>query len=644
MNPACIDILLIEDNQPEANQIRELLETAEVGSFRVSWAGDLATGLMELIQTKFDAILLDLNLPDSTGLETLFSIKTRVPHLPVIILTSLDDKELALEGLRHGAQDCLVKTILTMDPVPFLSGSVRKAIQRNQTPLQRELNQANFRSLVEKNVDGILVVDPMGRIQFCNPAVRTIFDGRELHEGDEFGFPVASGETTELDIVPLDRGVRRVVEMRVSETLWNGRLSYLAALRDITGRKTIEDELRRAKVAAETANLAKSQFLAMMSHEIRTPMNAIIGMADLISGEDLPEERAQAIRVIKDSGQALLTLIDDILDLAKIEAGAVHTQPELFSPHDLLESVFNIMRGPAERQKGLQLTYQVGTTVPDMVQADYRRIRQVLINLVGNAIKFTDQGWIRIAVDYDTASQESRLLFSVSDTGIGIPADKLGTIFGVFVQADATIYNKYGGTGLGLAISKRLVEIMLGHLWVESIPGQGSVFQFSIPAPVPAPERSQDGLELIHKTAPLPYFAAPDFGLSSGLNERYHGLPVLVVDDDPINQLVLLKMLKKLGLSPDLAGNGREALEMIAAKRYALVLMDVQMPEMDGLAAVTALRKREKATHQTPVKVVAVTAFAMGEDKQRCFEVGMDDYLCKPVRKNELARMLSRWL
>ncbi|MBF0339415.1 MAG: response regulator [Magnetococcales bacterium] len=645
MLPSAIAILLIEDHPAEAQLIRELLEGSLLDSFRVAHADTLRHGLQVLDQECFQLVLLDLNLPDSQGLETLHAVRVAHPRLPIVILTNLDDKALALEGVRCGAQDFLVKTVLQMDPGDFLSRSVQYAIERHRTHVQLEESQSGFRHLVEKVVDGILVVDRTGMVRFCNPAVDEIFGRRALRVGDEFGFLVVTGETTELDIVPVGRMERRVVEMRVAQIQWEGETAYLASLRDITQRKKVEEELRRAKIAAEQANQAKSRFLAMMSHEIRTPMNAIIGMADLISQERLPEDHAQAMTIIKDSGQALLTLINDILDLAKIEAGEVHMQAELFSPQDLLESVYNIMRVPAERQKGLRLACQVMPSVSRAVQADYRRIRQVLINLVGNAIKFTEQGGIRVVVEQDPAFQESRLLFSVVDSGIGIPADKLGAIFGVFVQADASIYSKYGGTGLGLAISKRLVEVMQGTLWAESTPGQGSVFCFSIPAPTLENTPTRDGLEPVQEIAPVSVALSGSVSFSGvGLERRLAGIPVLMVEDDPLNQLVILKMLKKIGCSPDLAANGREALEMIMAKEYALILMDVQMPEMDGLTAVRILRERERETGRTPLKVIAMTAFAMEEDRQSCLDVGMDDFLCKPIRNHDLAEMLFRWL
>ncbi|GAB0058125.1 Sensor histidine kinase RcsC [Candidatus Magnetaquicoccaceae bacterium FCR-1] len=645
MSHSSIAILLIEDHPAEALLIRELLEESDPFPYRVTLADTLRDGLLALDQHDFDLVLLDLNLPDSQGLDTLHAIRIAQPRLPVVILTNLDDKEFALEGVRRGAQDFLVKTALQIAPGDFLSRSVRYAIARHRTQIRLVESHSSFRHLVENVADGILIVDQDGMIRFLNRAMEQIFGGPTLCVGDEFGFPiVGDNQTTELDVVPVGRTERRVVEMRVSRILWEGDPCWLASMRDITERKLAEDELRRAKLTAEKANLAKSRFLATMSHEIRTPMNAIIGMADLMSMEQLPEEQSQAMTIIKDSGHALLTLINDILDLAKIESGEMRVEEEEFSPRALLDGVCNIMRIPAERQKGLRLICEVGTAVQNAVKGDYRRIRQVLINLVGNAIKFTERGWIRVSVEHDFNQQGSWLMFSVADTGIGIPAEKLGEIFGLFVQADDSIYRKFGGTGLGLAISKRLVEIMRGNIWAESSPGEGSVFYFTIPIPATEGVPFRHGMQQLREESRLGVLPGATDTVSSRLIKRLKGLPVLVVEDDLLNQLVILKMLKKLGVRPDLASNGREALEMIAAKAYALVLSDVQMPEMDGLSAVRILRQQERENGRPPLPVMAMTAFAMPEDRQACLDAGMDDVLCKPIRNDDLIELLSRWL
>ncbi len=367
-------------------------------------------------------------------------------------------------------------------------------------------------------------------------------------------------------------------------------------------------------------------------------MNAIIGMADFIEESTPAEERSEAMAIIKDSGQALLTLINDILDLAKIESGEAGLAMEEFSPRDLIESVRSIMHYPAEVQKKLRLVIFIAPDVPQAVLGDFRRIRQILINLVGNATKFTERGQIVISLKTEAmADGRSSLLFSVKDTGIGIPEERLDAIFENFVQVDRTISQQYGGTGLGLAISKRLVEAMEGKIWVESATGRGSEFLFVIPM---ATVVIDDPVEPVMIDAGN----RDDFSVARGT-----AIPpdtrILLAEDDPINQLVFLKMFKRLGLSPDLAQNGLEVLEMASDTAYDLIFMDVQMPVMDGINAVKELRALERRGQQKHhTRVVALTAFALEDDDNICLKAGMDDYLSKPVNSHDLQRIILRWL
>ena len=420
-------------------------------------------------------------------------------------------------------------------------------------------------------------------------------------------------------------------------------------------RKRLDEALQRAKEKAEAANRAKSTFLATMSHEIRTPMNAIIGMADLVGASASPEERDEAMTVIKESGQALLALINDILDLAKIESGEIHLTEEIFDARDMIEGIIAMMGYAATVQKGLQLTKKIDLSVSSTVVGDAKRIRQVLINLVGNAIKFTESGTVEIGLkERDFHGKQGTLMFSVRDTGVGISKAQQKKIFGAFVQADSSTEKKYGGTGLGLAISTRLVRMMGGEIGVESVEGRGSRFFFTVPVHTLDVTSHPDLLNKMkgaktHK--PKTWCGRRGFSAAPPDVESHHVQAVLsktrmlLVEDDPINQMVILKMLKKLGAKPDLAQDGIEALTMIEQRPYDMVFMDGRMPRLDGFGATRAIRAREKASqdeHHTTI--IALTAFALDDDRKRCFSAGMDDYLSKPVRGRDLETMLYRWL
>ncbi|NGZ29349.1 MAG: response regulator, partial [Magnetococcales bacterium] len=419
-------ILLVEDNQAESVLIQQVLEESTNEEFILQILGNLQSTLDWLPNHLCDVVLLDLNLPDSVGLATLESVLAIAPQTPIVVMTSLDDHQTAIRAVSHGAQDYLIKSCLNINSFDMVTRSIRYAVERGRIQGQLQASRIELRNLVDQNVDGILIIDQQGRVRFANPAVETLFGKGRISLGDEFGFPVAVGETTELDIVPRPGEKDKVAEMRVSQTMWERQPAFLASLRDISERKAREVELQQAKLAAEIANRAKSTFLATMSHEIRTPMNAIMGMTELLESTTNQEEWQEGLRVIHDSGQSLLTLINDILDLAKIEAGEISLSEESFCLRDLLDSSINIMRLAAERQKGLRLIITIAPGTPDIIQADHRRIRQVLINLLGNAVKFTEKGEIELAVHWIYGiGSGGQLQFSVRDTGIGIPPNQL---------------------------------------------------------------------------------------------------------------------------------------------------------------------------------------------------------------------------
>lgn len=375
---------------------------------------------------------------------------------------------------------------------------------------------------------------------------------------------------------------------------------------------------------------AKSEFLAKMSHEIRTPLNGVIATADLMAATQLNDEQHELLDTLTLSAKTLLGIINDILDFSKIEAGRMALETLSFTPTVLVEEVVSIM-APAAHSKGLTVRTELSSSLPHSVAGDPLRLRQILLNFVGNAIKFTACGEVVIRAMRlkKGEGQSTWLCFEVQDTGVGIPPEKQAGIFDAFTQADSSVTRQYGGTGLGLAICKRLVELMGGQIGVYSQPGQGSCFWFEVPLPV------------IQENAPEETTAQPS---GSALNSReLDGVCVLLVEDNPVNQKVAIRMLQKLGCVVELAENGQQALEKLERASYDIVLMDMQMPVMDGLTATRLLRQREQQTGHHQV-VIALTANAMQTDRELCLEAGMDDYLSKPLTLDALQVMLLRWV
>lgn len=510
--------------------------------------------------------------------------------------------------------------------------------------IQLESSEKRYHQIIESALDAFVAMDSHGQIIDWNAQAEATFGwqrvevlGRSFSEAiiaeshrlaykeglcrlNQTGGGRALGQRVE--ITALHRTGREFpVELSVNVISFGEAKFFTAFVRDITERKRFENALRDAKDAAEAANSAKSVFLATMSHEIRTPMNGILGMTELVLDTELTPEQRENLGLVRLSADSLLSIINDILDFSKIEAGKLEIEAV---PFDLRESLGEAMKSLSVRahQKGLELIYDVQPDVPEALVGDPGRIRQILINLVGNAIKFTEKGEVFIEVLEESHEDELAYLhFKVRDTGIGVPLEKQQRIFEAFSQADGSMTRKYGGTGLGLTICTRLVTMMGGAIWVESLPGQGSTFHFTVRSAV----QNQ-----------------PSSALSSVQPERLRDLHALIVDDNFTNRKVMSGMLTRWGMRPTAVEGGRAALQALEVAKstgrpFPLILLDGQMPEMDGFTLAELIRKDPDLVGAT---VMMLTSAGHLGDAARCRELGISVYLVKPVRQGELLQAL----
>jgi PAS domain S-box-containing protein len=568
----------------------------------------------------------------SRGIEDIYELTyirkdgTRFPA--VVSVTALRD-----------AQDAIIGYLLI-----GTDNTARQQVEAEQKKLDQRLRDQQFytRSLIESNIDALMTTDPSGIITDVNKQMEALtgctrdeligapfkgyFTDPERAEA-AIKLVLSQKKVTDYELTACARDGKKTVVSYNATTFYDRDRTLqgvFAAARDVTERKRVELELKQAKAVAESASRTKSDFLASMSHEIRTPMQAIIGMAGLLAKTPLSPVQNKYVQIFRRASDNLLHIIDDILDLSKVETSQLDLERTGFSLSDLLEKVTEMVAIGAH-EKNLALVCEIAPKVPTDLVGDPTRLRQVLLNLLGNAIKFTESGEVALRVTPDAGfSVPGALRFTISDTGIGIPGEKLGAIFERFTQADSSTTRQYGGSGLGLTISKRLVELMGGRIWVESEVGKGSEFSFSVP---------------LETWAGAGWSLAVPVG--TGPEPPLPALKILLVEDSPDNRMITLAYLQDTPYLLDIAENGAVAFEKFTAGHYDVVLMDRQMPVMDGLTATRVIREWEQVNYRPTTPIIALTAAALKGDREKCLAAGCTAYLTKPIKQEVLLQAIK---
>ena len=629
-----------------------------------------------------DIIFVDLVMPNIEG-RKLCKIIRGMPKLKGVYLVILSgiavEEEIdiadlgAVACIAKGSFDEMAQNILSVlnqvasGPSTRLSEEVLGITSMYPRKVTEELLSAkkHFEMILEKMSEGILEIMLDGRILYANPTALSLINRPEekllgfnfidlfsKKDRQRVGELLRTTDGKPKIITEGSTVILNAYEVTLDSLPIDGDLAtFIIIINDVTERKRAEKALRQAKIAAEAANMAKSEFLANMSHEIRTPMNGVIGMVGLLLDTELTSEQHEYAETARASADSLLEVINDILDFSSIETGKLDLKTTDFVLRTILDELTDML-APKAFDKGLEFACDIHPDVPSGLRGDPGRLRQIIVNLVGNAVKFTQEGKVvaQVSLDEETDTR-CTIRFAVTDTGIGIPPDRMDRLFKSFSQVDGSKTRKHGGTGLGLVISKQLAEMMGGEIGFESEEGKGSVFWFTA---------------VLEKQTDVTATQSP-VTADTLAEEKKRKMRILVAEDNIVNQKLALRLLEKSGYRADAVANGKEAIEALEKAPYDVVLMDVQMPEMDGLEATKAIRNREAqlkaqgsklkdgassdelsalsfqhSARSERVPIIALTAHAMEEDRDKCFEAGMDDYVPKPIKPQVLIETIER--
>ncbi|WP_034633628.1 response regulator [Maridesulfovibrio bastinii] len=688
-------ILVVEDSLTQAVKLEYFLSSI---GYSVLVADDGESAISKMDSFNPDLVISDVVMPGMDGYELCSQIRQndKFHSVPVILLTSLSDPGDVLRGLKSGAinfvtkpydEDFLhsrIRHVLDHNHYEAETGNTREiefefhgekhsisadfgqvfhlllATYENALLQSKQLDQAyrqlahqeeQLRSVLASISSSIAVLDTGGRLITANPSWNDYFaiDTGETLVGSDFLESLSAIGCPEDILVAVANGLKEVINGHDEHFLiefsypFKGEKKWcqlditpmggetggaVAAVIDITGRKKLERELIMARDGAQKANKFKSRFLASMSHEIRTPLNAVIGLTDLTLLTDLNVEQRDNLETVGLCANQLLSVVNDILDLSKVEARMLKLENEDFSLSDVLYSVVRSLSHQAE-SKGLVIDLDIDEDVPEIVCGDQGRLKQVLFNLIGNALKFTGKGGVYVqvspSIDQNVSGRHD-VVFTVRDTGIGIPEDQQDVIFESFRQADSSTTRKFGGTGLGLAISREIVEMMGGQIGVRSSVGLGSVFTFNVLLSPGDPDK----VEL---------YALESDTLPDADKKRFH---ILLVEDNSINVRVAGRLLKKMGHTCREAENGVKAVEALSKEHFDLVLMDIEMPEMDGFDAAKAIRQGGAGSACVEIPIIAMSAHAMSGTRDKSIKSGMNGYITKPVQYADLEAKIQK--
>ena len=646
-----IKLLVIDDDEIDRLQLKRALKATEF-DYQLTECESPRSMTEILLKESFDCIFLDYLLPGDNGLSLLKKLRDTGVKAPVVIITSQGNESIAVELMKAGASDYIVKNNINSQTIGQV---IRNMLRMSSVEKEREAAETALK-VSESRLAEAQRIAKIGNWEFnitsglvyWSDEVYNIFGvDREIfkpttgnyidfiHEDDrrfvEFTIREAhGGKPFNIDLrVAHTLGIKYInMQGHASRDTFRAR-KLVGTLQDITDRKLAEKEILMARELAENSMKVREVFLANMSHEIRTPMNAILGFARLLHDASLTDEQRSFLDAINFSGENLLVIINDILDLSKIKSGKMTIEKSEFNLPELVRGVATILR-PKASEKGLTLIQTISEGVPQFVKGDPVRLNQVIVNLVSNAIKFTNTGHIKLEVRTCEGSSEEEIFleFTVSDTGIGIPEDKHAVIFESFEQASSDTTRKYGGTGLGLAIVKSIVELHEGRLSLSSRPGEGSIFTVVFPFGKVEQNRRQ--------VAPVKNDSAESLVFVKGAS-------ILIVEDNELNQLLATKSLQSAGCKTTTALNGRDALEKLKSGTYDVILMDIQMPEMDGYETTRYIRKKLSPPLST-IPIIAMTAHAFDSDVTKCLEAGMNDYVSKPFKRDVLLSKIARCL